>query len=449
MKNAKAKILACLVLAAPLLFVSATWEGAADVAPGRNPHGETYAIATNAFPRNMVVDVTNLENNRSVRVLVVSGQSNVGILGSLSRGAARSIGINEGSVSRIRISQPSDSIAFAHIRRGPLPDLADAADLEPADAPFAEEGYADVAEIPGYEPALADAVPFVEEGLAEAVEEEAEAIAYAEAEDEPELMAHEEAPFLPEAEPTAVVEYLADYPEVEPVAIAERPEPEPVAVAERPEAEPTDIAEYPETAPLVAEIRPNGLIASDDTEYEPARPVPTVMHEPQIYIPDFRFKLVPTEERLPPVMEEPIIAAEHVIPPIEPEERPAPVEVAAPVVAPVPPPVEPVFVEPMVFVDPIPDPRPRNVPSFHAVSNLERNMWYVQLGAFRYACSVEEEISRIGTAYPYPVLVQNIGTDSDPMFRVLLGPLNQGESAAVLRRIRSVGNTQAFVRQAR
>jgi len=73
----------------------------------------------------------------------------------------------------------------------------------------------------------------------------------------------------------------------------------------------------------------------------------------------------------------------------------------------------------------------------------------VQLGAFRYTCSVEEEISRIGATYPYPVLVQNIGTESDPMFRVLLGPLNQGESAAVLRRIRSVGNTQAFVRQAR
>jgi len=35
--------------------------------------------------------------------------------------------------------------------------------------------------------------------------------------------------------------------------------------------------------------------------------------------------------------------------------------------------------------------------------------------------------------------MQNIGTDTNPMFQVLLGPLNQGESATILRRVRSVG----------
>jgi len=432
MKNAKIKVLACLILVAPVLFVSATWEGSADVAPGRNLHGEVYGIATNSFPRNTVVDVTNLENNRAVRVLVVSGQGNAGLLATLSRSAANSIGMDGASVHRVRITQPSDDIAFAHIRRGPLPALGEAADPEPAGTaadPSVETGYADVAEMISYEPAIDEVAT---------TDEEAETIAYAipdlePEEDELELIAyHEEVPPLPEPEMLAGAEYLDE--EHEPPLLAE-------AIAEYTPEDDVFVGTLPDTPA--------------ETTYEPARPPPTVMHEPQIYIPDFRFSLIPTEERLPPVMREHIIGPEYIIPPVQP--APAPREAPTPVVPPppalvtpiIPPPaplVAPVVIDHFPWVDPIPY-TPRR--PFQAVSSLERDKWYVQLGAFRYTCSVEEEISRIGATYPYPVLVQNIGTESDPMFRVLLGPLNQGESAAVLRRIRSVGNTQAFVRQAR
>jgi len=75
---------------------------------------------------------------------------------------------------------------------------------------------------------------------------------------------------------------------------------------------------------------------------------------------------------------------------------------------------------------------------------LERGKWYVQLGVYSRPDNVEDEIIRIGSAYP--VAVQNIGTDTSPMFRVLLGPLNQGECGAILQRFKSIGYPDAFVR---
>ena len=79
------------------------------------------------------------------------------------------------------------------------------------------------------------------------------------------------------------------------------------------------------------------------------------------------------------------------------------------------------------------------------ISGLERNKWYVQIGVYTQSNHVENEISRIGTNYP--LAIQNIGTDTNPSFRILLGPLNQGEGAAMLQRIRSIGYTDAFLRQ--
>ena len=79
------------------------------------------------------------------------------------------------------------------------------------------------------------------------------------------------------------------------------------------------------------------------------------------------------------------------------------------------------------------------------ISELERNKWYVQIAAYAQPNHVEDEINRIDASYP--LTIQKIGTDTDPFFRVLLGPLNQGESAAMLQRIRSIGYTDAFVRR--
>jgi hypothetical protein len=78
------------------------------------------------------------------------------------------------------------------------------------------------------------------------------------------------------------------------------------------------------------------------------------------------------------------------------------------------------------------------------INGIERGTWYVQVGAFSRSDSVEYEINRIGTAYP--TVVQITGTDSTPVYRVLLGPMNQGESGAMLQRLKSIGYRDAFIR---
>jgi len=432
MRNVKAKVLICLILAAPMLFVSATvWEGSASFVPGVNFQGETYGIATNSFPRNTVVDVTNLENNRSVRVLVVSTLNNAGLLASLSRDAANAIGMDGNSVRRVRISQPSDSVAFAHIRRGPLPDPAETAEAEAE--PVLETDDFEAAEIVDYVPEYdenAEAVAYVPE-----YDEDAEAVAYVpEYDEDAEIVAYgyanvEDGEFVAEMEPVVTPDsyrYMAIVSEDEGPSVID--------------------------TPLGAEGDRAAVVS------EPETLEPIAMHEPGIYVPSFIYTLVPTYERLPPPTQELVIAPEYLIPPIEPgQQAPVvpltePVPPAPPVIAqPTPPEPEQISVLPAdAFIDPIPVAPPADFSPFQAplVSSLERNMWYVQLGAFAHPHSVEEEITRIGMTYPYPVLIQNIGTDTNPMFRVLLGPLNQGESAAILRRVRSVGNTTAFIRQA-
>jgi cell division septation protein DedD len=78
------------------------------------------------------------------------------------------------------------------------------------------------------------------------------------------------------------------------------------------------------------------------------------------------------------------------------------------------------------------------------INGMETGMWYVQVGAFSNPKSVENEIDRIGTAYP--TVIQIAGSESNPVYRVLLGPLSQGESGAMLQRFKSIGYKDAFIR---
>jgi cell division septation protein DedD len=82
--------------------------------------------------------------------------------------------------------------------------------------------------------------------------------------------------------------------------------------------------------------------------------------------------------------------------------------------------------------------------SIPLVSNLERGSYYVQLGAYSRAELIESEISRIDAGYP--LAVYNAGSADRPLYRILLGPLNLGESGAVLQRFKSIGYKDAFVR---
>jgi len=128
--------------------------------------------------------------------------------------------------------------------------------------------------------------------------------------------------------------------------------------------------------------------------------------------------LVPTQERIPQADWR--INPEYIIPPIgSPPSSPSPAATAAPVIR---------------------NPSPFKVP---LIMELERGKWYVQIGAYARAAHVEDAINRVGTASP--VVVQNAGTDINPMFKVLLGPFTQSESKTMLKRFRDKGY-DAFLR---
>jgi len=124
-------------------------------------------------------------------------------------------------------------------------------------------------------------------------------------------------------------------------------------------------------------------------------------------------KLAPSQERIPHA-DEPRIPPEYFIPPIgSPSYSPPPVSVNS---------------------------APSNAP---LVSGLESGKWYVQIGAYTRTDYLEEAVRRAGTANP--VVIHNAGTETNPMFRVLLGPFSQSESKAALQRFRNKGY-DAFLR---
>jgi cell division septation protein DedD len=86
----------------------------------------------------------------------------------------------------------------------------------------------------------------------------------------------------------------------------------------------------------------------------------------------------------------------------------------------------------------------KNKFSVPTIGNLEKGKYYLQLGAFNKEDFVEKEIARVGSMYP--VLVQDEGNREKPVYRILVGPVNRGESNALLQRFRNMGFSDAFVR---
>ena len=108
-----------LIITAIFLFQSqAPWEGAAGVASQSELPASGFFIATNSFPRNTVVDITNIENGKSTRAIVANSINNPGLLAVVSRDAADLIGMRQGSISRIRIVAPSEPIAYQRFTEG-------------------------------------------------------------------------------------------------------------------------------------------------------------------------------------------------------------------------------------------------------------------------------------------------------------------------------------------
>jgi cell division protein FtsN len=80
-----------------------------------------------------------------------------------------------------------------------------------------------------------------------------------------------------------------------------------------------------------------------------------------------------------------------------------------------------------------------------SVTELEPGKYYLQLGAYSKTETVEQEISKIEKNLP--LAVQCTGSTDKPVYRILVGPVNHGESGALLQRFRGRGYKDAFVRR--
>jgi hypothetical protein len=107
-----------LALALLSLTGASVWEGSAALAPRGELPEDGYYAATNSFPPNTVVDITNLETGKSIRAVVSSGLTTPGLLAILSPDTANRIGLAAKTIGRIRMTQPQDPIAFSRFTEG-------------------------------------------------------------------------------------------------------------------------------------------------------------------------------------------------------------------------------------------------------------------------------------------------------------------------------------------
>ena len=451
------------IVAVSLLLTGASvWEGSAVMTEAKDMPETGCYVATNSFPRNTVVDITNLENGKTVRGIVASGLDALGLLATLSPGAAESLGLESGSIGRIRMTQPADPVAFSRFKEGkatarppasvakePAPAAAASSAQQPAVAPapspVAKEPAPAVAASSAQQPATAPA----QSSSAKAPVPAANAASRTQE---------------PAGSPPAAPE---TFPYISRSAASAEPL---TSDAQEPEWENDTYyteADYPDVFnPPLADGN-NGLVkeaalslAGSGTGQADRMP----MDEPQIYFPEFdagqvdpsspqdmqtpasmaspegpvkQYSLVPSEERIPPALSQVLIPPEQIIPPIESSgkvpsgdantalpQNPSPIPASAAAPANMPPSDFSPFLVPMI-------------------TSMEQGKYYVQLGAYSRAELVEDEINRIGVNNP--LTIQNIGSDEKPLFRVLLGPLNLGESGAMLQRFKSIGYKDAFL----
>jgi hypothetical protein len=371
------------------------WDGAAAVAQAGQLPDTGFFIATNSFPLNTVVDITNLDNGKTARVMVISGLDTPGLLAIVSARTAETIDLSFRTIGRIRLSQ-SDTPAPA---RAPIQaDRAISTDrLFSAYVPETEwandlpviidlpEPAQTAASVIVATPSLVPPPP-VQETASGRIE-----------------LTLTPARVITPTEDTLVIpdEYIiAGIAPSEPVYITDIPMPV-LSIDESRII--MSFEEKAAAAALAAEIPgPYSELFIDETFV-----IATLDTRP-----DNPDSLSPQEHRPADIL----LCSLHI---------PESVLIAdAPL---------------------IPDAPELALFSVPVITATELGKYYIQLGAYGNTELVEQEISRISNSYP--LQIQTTGTSESPMYRILLGPLNQGESGALLQRFRSLGYADAFIRR--
>jgi hypothetical protein len=425
------------------LTSSSPWEGAAVVAPDGSLPMTGFYVATNSFPRNTVVDITNMETSKSTRAIVAGTLDSPGLLASVSREAAQLIGMRPGVISRIRMVQPSDPIAYLRFTESmesgiPSYDSGNVItednlrDLVYGDDPYdpssavaqaaqsAEPAYtpppqrqvtgpsytlepewrqrAEITDLYGFEPVTpaAPAVPSTP-----AVTETPPVVAVVPSEGVRNEIVKNTSDWIDERPRDEIVKDIPEYITIPPYEEAEKDVP--VYITE------TSIPEIDKEVSEKIEESPREEVAKINPLWE--EPVPIrVVEEPTA---PADYNIVPSEPRPPSTIYG--INPNDIIPGIVQRTEPP-----APVIAPV-----------------------QTGFSVPRINSLESGKYYVQLAALDTPESVENALKHVDHSFK-PVIY----TNGDSKYRLLLGPLNQGESAAVLQRFKSIGYADAFVRAA-
>jgi hypothetical protein len=332
------------------------WEGAGAVSTDLPDTGRF--IATNSFPTNSLVLLTNLETEEEVEVKVYSRLTVPGgLLAEISREAAVAIGLQSRSIGRIRLTALSDPAVISRLSDDRLrsgdPDYDPKAALRDAYGDELPFGTGIIAVVPPT--VLAPNSPL---------------------RSDPDSTW----PLIPEPEPPITVIPEPEPKPEPPIAVIPEPEPKPeppIAVIPEPEPKPEPpIAVIPEPEPVIA-----------ITREEPAMAEVIV--------------LIPAEEQPPPV---------YMIP------------------APLPP-------------DPPTSGTLSAISGFRTVTNLEYGRYYLQIGAYNQRTAVEEELKKL-VGYPLTILCMG-----SPTYRILVGPVNQGEAGVLLKRLQRSGYKNAFLRK--
>ncbi|MDR2596366.1 MAG: SPOR domain-containing protein [Treponema sp.] len=520
-----------LLIALSLFTVTvlSSWEGAAAVAPEGELPAVGFFIATNSFPRNIVVDITNLETNKTTRAIVANELDNPGLLAIISREAAELIGMRRGSISTIKIVQPTEPVAYLRFAEGaasgtpyysssdvitedtykppvqekesPVGMTGPSYVLEPewrarSAAPYIPGTPADYSVSPIPAEKKDEPPAFIAEPAQEKKDEElpvyiTEPVPVEKTEEPPaqvtELVPEKtlEEPSVQITEPVPVEkveEPPAQVTEPVPVEKVEEPpaqvtEPVPVEKVEEPPAqvaEPVPVEKVEEPPAQVAEPVPVEKV--EEPPAQVAEPVPVEkVEEPPAHLaqvvpekkddvlpPLKEFILTPAEERPPENTTPYDIDPSKIIPGIRPapaEEKPPEITNIDPAyiipgIKPAPPEekhppentiygIDPSKIIPgITTAPPAKEPEKPVLPPFiDKITKLERGCYYVQIASYDNLESVENALKQIDRRYSPVIYMSN-----DTTYCILLGPLNQGESAAILQRFKSIGYKKAFIR---
>lgn len=490
------------ILAALTVFTNASvWEGSAAVAAvlGELPQ-EGYYAATNSFPRNTVVDVTNLETGKTIRVIVSTGLDSPGLLAILSQDAAKSIGLQPKSIGRISMKAPADPVAFSRfteeISAGGDPDYnpramvtADTTERNNSKIPqglFA--GTQPRQQTPASIPLPPASIPLPPAAALPAPSAK-----------QPVAVSSSSVPSVPAA-PAPTIYPFRDYIIVDVPNAYPGPSLSPDTENTEKTGNNTDWDSYwdspPENGkPALADAENNspestlypiwarggsvGVIDGPDVDdgsiiiaqgspgggaeiASPSDGRTESIYSDSVYIPagepvppnglgNVPLALIPAENRPPATPADYIIPPEAFIAPIE---RRSSAQVQLP---PDPPPTA--YLDESLFIDPIGKPPAQaqsggaggsafsvfpshfSVPS---ISELEHGKYYLQLGTFSRSEAAEDALTKIDKSYP--LAIQTGGSADKPTYRLLIGPVNLGESGALLQRFKRSGYGDAFVK---